>query len=205
MQPFPVDGYDMAYLDVGGGPPLKCVHGSLCDFQSCYCVLGPLGKLRHRCFLAYCGRGRQPKNAEVAQGSGLACLTIFRFGISWNPEFRILTGQIMTALDPLPNLIGQVYERIPDGITDRMLPYGQRIRQNALSEQLGASWQPVPHTLHLLHREGVVTELIAPDVDFHRAIYRLADIPAIEEMRRGTNDGRPAETRGWTNVRRFRV
>ena len=42
MQTLPVNGYDMAYLDVGDGPPLVCVHGSLCDFRIWFCVLGPL-------------------------------------------------------------------------------------------------------------------------------------------------------------------
>jgi DNA-binding GntR family transcriptional regulator len=154
----------------------------------------------------------------------------------------------MTPLDPLPNLIDQVYERILAGITDRTLPPGHRIRQNELAEQLGVSRQPVSHALHLLHRQGLVAEsgrkgfevtrldpqrirqlyevrgaidalaaqlaaqrartdapgraqleaalqagraidrrtplaeLIALDVDFHRAIYRLAANPAIEEM-----------------------
>jgi len=154
----------------------------------------------------------------------------------------------MTPLDPLPNLIDQVYERILAGITDRTLPPGHRIRQNELAEMLGVSRQPVSHALHLLHRQGLVAEsgrkgfevtrldprrirqlyevrgaidalaarlaaqrvradaagraqletalhagraidkqtplaeLIALDVDFHRAIYRLADNTAIEEM-----------------------
>jgi pimeloyl-ACP methyl ester carboxylesterase len=47
MQTLPVNGTDMAYLDVGEGPPLVCVHGSLCDFRIWNCVLGPLSK-RHR-------------------------------------------------------------------------------------------------------------------------------------------------------------
>ena len=154
----------------------------------------------------------------------------------------------MTPLDPFPNLIDQVYERILAGITDRTLPPGHRIRQNELAEQLGVSRQPVSHALHLLHRQGLVAEsgrkgfevtrldpqrirqlyevrgaidalaaqlaaqrvrtdapgralleaalqagraidrqtplaeLIALDVDFHRAIYRLGANPAIEEM-----------------------
>jgi pimeloyl-ACP methyl ester carboxylesterase len=46
MQTLPVNGYDMAYLDVGAGPPLVCVHGSLCDFRVWFCVLGPLSKNR---------------------------------------------------------------------------------------------------------------------------------------------------------------
>lgn len=154
----------------------------------------------------------------------------------------------MTPLDPTPNLIDQVYARILDGIIDRTLPPGHRIRQNELAEQLGVSRQPVSHALHLLHRQGLVAEsgrkgfevthldplrirqlyevrgaidalaarlaagrvktdagaradletalraghsvdrttplarLIALDVDFHRAIYRLSGNPAIEEM-----------------------
>ena len=155
----------------------------------------------------------------------------------------------MIPLDPLPNLIDQVYERILAAITDRTLPPGHRIRQNELAEKLGVSRQPVSHALHLLHRQGLVaesgrrgfevtrldpeahppalrgarrdrraggaarratrqgsdaagraqleaalhagraidkrtplSELIALDVDFHRAIYRLAGNPAIEEM-----------------------
>jgi pimeloyl-ACP methyl ester carboxylesterase len=47
MQTLPVNGTDMAYLDVGEGPPLVCVHGSLCDFRIWHCVLGPLSK-KHR-------------------------------------------------------------------------------------------------------------------------------------------------------------
>jgi DNA-binding GntR family transcriptional regulator len=154
----------------------------------------------------------------------------------------------MIPLDPLPNLIDQVYGRILEAIIDRTLPPGQRITQNELAEKLGVSRQPVSHALHLLHRQGLVAEsgrrgfevtqldpmrirqlyevrgaidalaaklaagrakidatsraqleaaltagraidrtttlatLIAFDVDFHGAIYRLAGNPAIEEM-----------------------
>lgn len=154
----------------------------------------------------------------------------------------------MIPLEPLPNLIDQVYGRILEAIIDRTLPPGQRIRQNELAEKLGVSRQPVSHALHLLYRQGMVTEsgrrgfevtpldpvrihqlyevrgaidalaarlaaecskldasgraeleaalqagraiepdtslaqLIALDVGFHRAIYRLSGNPAIEEM-----------------------
>jgi pimeloyl-ACP methyl ester carboxylesterase len=50
MQTLHVNGYDMAYLDIGqskGTPPLVCVHGSLCDFRIWGCVIGPLSK-QHR-------------------------------------------------------------------------------------------------------------------------------------------------------------
>jgi pimeloyl-ACP methyl ester carboxylesterase len=42
MQTLHVNGYDMAYIEVGQGPPLVCVHGSLCDFRIWSAVLGPL-------------------------------------------------------------------------------------------------------------------------------------------------------------------
>ena len=47
MQTLRVNGYDMAYLEVGNGPPLVCVHGTLGDFRTWYAVLGPLSK-KHR-------------------------------------------------------------------------------------------------------------------------------------------------------------
>jgi DNA-binding GntR family transcriptional regulator len=64
----------------------------------------------------------------------------------------------MIPLDPAPNLIDQVYERILAAITERTLLPGQRIRQNELAERLGVSRQPVSHALHLLHRQGLITE-----------------------------------------------
>src|SRR5437868_9038003 len=154
----------------------------------------------------------------------------------------------MIPLDPLPNLIDQVYARILEAITDRTRPPINRNRQNELSENLGMYRQPVSHALHLLYRQGLVAEsgrrgfevteldparirqlyevrgaidalaaklaaarvktdatgraqleaalragraidrktplarLIALDVDFHSAIYRLAGNPVIEEM-----------------------
>src|SRR5262249_44958632 len=39
----------MAYLEVGEGLPLVCVHGTLGDFRTWYSVLGPLAK-KHRVF-----------------------------------------------------------------------------------------------------------------------------------------------------------
>jgi pimeloyl-ACP methyl ester carboxylesterase len=51
MQTLHVNGYDMTYLDIGqsadSGPPLVCIHGSLCDFRIWSSVLGPLTR-RHR-------------------------------------------------------------------------------------------------------------------------------------------------------------
>jgi pimeloyl-ACP methyl ester carboxylesterase len=44
MQTLHVNGYDMAYLEVGDGPPLVCVHGTLGDFRTWSAVVGPLSK-----------------------------------------------------------------------------------------------------------------------------------------------------------------
>jgi DNA-binding GntR family transcriptional regulator len=154
----------------------------------------------------------------------------------------------MIPLQPAPNLTDQVYARILEAIIDRTLLPGQRITQNELAERLGVSRQPVSHSLHRLHQQGLLAEsgrrgfevtpldparirqlyevrgaldalaarlaagraksdaasraqletalragraidrktplarLIALDVDFHGAIYRLAGNPAIEEM-----------------------
>ena len=42
-----VNGHDMAFIALGEGTPLVCVHGTLCDFRVWSCVLGPLSR-RHR-------------------------------------------------------------------------------------------------------------------------------------------------------------
>jgi pimeloyl-ACP methyl ester carboxylesterase len=47
MQSFSVNGYDMAYVEVGKGPPLVLVHGTLGDFRTWNSVVGPLSK-QHR-------------------------------------------------------------------------------------------------------------------------------------------------------------
>jgi esterase len=47
MQTLSVNGYDIAYLEIGRGPPLVCVHGTLGDFRTWSAVFGPLSK-KHR-------------------------------------------------------------------------------------------------------------------------------------------------------------
>ena len=64
----------------------------------------------------------------------------------------------MNPLQETPNLIDQVYQRLLDAIADHTLPPGHRIRQNELADALGVSRQPISPALHLLHRQGLVTE-----------------------------------------------
>jgi pimeloyl-ACP methyl ester carboxylesterase len=46
MQSFRVNGHDMAYVEVGKGPPLVLVHGTLGDFRTWNAVMGPLSGQR---------------------------------------------------------------------------------------------------------------------------------------------------------------
>ena len=46
MKHLRVNDYDMAYIEVGRGPPLVCVHGSLGDFRTWSSVLGLLSPTR---------------------------------------------------------------------------------------------------------------------------------------------------------------
>jgi esterase len=46
MQTLSTNGYDMAYLELGEGPPLVCIHGTLGDFRTWSAVVGPLSKSR---------------------------------------------------------------------------------------------------------------------------------------------------------------
>jgi pimeloyl-ACP methyl ester carboxylesterase len=44
MKRLRVNDYDMAYIEVGQGRPLVCVHGSIGDFRTWSSVLGPLSR-----------------------------------------------------------------------------------------------------------------------------------------------------------------
>lgn len=86
----------------------------------------------------------------------------------------------MTPLEETPRLIDQAYQRLLEAITDNTLPPGSRIRQGELADRLGVSRQPISHALHLLHRQGLITEagrkgfMVAPlDPDHIRRLYQV--------------------------------
>ncbi len=72
MKTLRVNDYDMAYLDIGQGPALVCVHGSLNDFRAWSAVLKPLSadrqlivpSLRHYFPEHWDGRDGQFKMAQ---------------------------------------------------------------------------------------------------------------------------------------------
>lgn len=47
MKTLAINNYDMPYIELGSGPPLLAIHGSLGDFRSWSPVMGPLSQ-RHR-------------------------------------------------------------------------------------------------------------------------------------------------------------
>lgn len=47
MRTLRVNGYDMAYLELGQSRPLVCVHGTLGDFRTFQAIMGPLSQ-HHR-------------------------------------------------------------------------------------------------------------------------------------------------------------
>jgi hypothetical protein len=100
MQTLRVNGYDMAYLEVGQGAPLVCVHGSLCDFRVWSAVLGPLTR-KHRVIAVslQARRGCRPQRdaANVNdQNPGSQCVSTVRIFLSRkirSPEAACVPGR----------------------------------------------------------------------------------------------------------------
>src|SRR6266700_2281822 len=85
----------------------------------------------------------------------------------------------MIPLDPLPNLIDQLYEvrGAIDALAARLAAARVKIDvsgRTALMAALEAG--------RAIGKDTPLARLIALDVDFHSAIYRLAGNPAIDEM-----------------------
>ena len=66
MKHLRVNGHDMAFIDVGAGPAIVCVHGSLGDFRVWSGQMGPLSRAHRviavslRYFFPTVARARRP-------------------------------------------------------------------------------------------------------------------------------------------------
>ncbi|MBV9889916.1 MAG: GntR family transcriptional regulator [Rhizobacter sp.] len=74
----------------------------------------------------------------------------------------------LVKLEPVPDLVDQVYRALLAAISDGSLAPGERITQEAIAERLAVSRQPVLQALRLLKKDGLVLDapgrglLVAP-------------------------------------------
>jgi esterase len=148
MQTFRVNGYDMAYLEVGQGPPLVCVHGTLGDFRTWYSVIGPLSK-KHR-VISVSLRHFYPENwngvgDDYRMAQHVADVIAFIDQVTPRPvdlmghsrgghiSFRVaqarpdLLRQLILA-EPGGDLDASIDPTAPPSILTRMAEYSERVR-----------------------------------------------------------------------------
>jgi pimeloyl-ACP methyl ester carboxylesterase len=129
MQTVPVNGYNMAYLEVGEGLPLVCVHGTLGDFRTWYSVLGPLSKrhrviavsLRHFFPETWNGAGEDYKMAQhvgdvVGFIEQIGCAPVDLMGHSRGGHIALRVAQAR------PDLLRKLVLAEPGGDLDASLP-----------------------------------------------------------------------------------
>lgn len=128
MKTLRVNDYDMAYLDIGQGAPLVCVHGSLNDFRAWAAVLKPLSanrqlivpSLRHYFPEHWDGRGG---NFSMAQH--VDDMIAFIEGLSLGPVDLIghsRGGHLAFQLAlKRPDLLGKLVLAEPGGTMDETL------------------------------------------------------------------------------------
>jgi DNA-binding GntR family transcriptional regulator len=68
----------------------------------------------------------------------------------------------LTRLEPSPDLVEQVYQRLLDAISDGSMAPGTRLTQEDVAEQLAVSRQPVLQALRLLKADGLVLDCVGP-------------------------------------------
>lgn len=132
MKTLRVNDYDMAYLDIGQGPPLVCVHGSLNDFRAWAAVLKPLSanrrlivpSLRHYFPEHWDGMGGQFKMAQhvddmiaFIEGLSLGPVDLIGHSRGGHLAFRLALQR--------PDLLRRLVLAEPGGIMDEtLLPDG---------------------------------------------------------------------------------
>jgi esterase len=186
MQTFRVNGYDMAYIDVGQGPPLVCVHGTLGDFRTWYSVLGPLSKahrviavsLRHFFPEHWDGVGDDYRMAQhVADVIGFIeqinprPVDLMGHSRGGHISFRVaqqrpdLLRKLILA-EPGGDLDASINPTAPPSILTRMAEYSERVRagdiegtlQNFVDEIDGeGSWGRLPAAAKQQLRDNTAT------------------------------------------------
>jgi len=125
-----VNDYDMAYLDIGQGLPLVCVHGSLNDFRAWTAVLSPLSSnhrlivpsLRHYFPEQWDGQGGKFKMAQhvddviaFVEGLGLGPVDLLGHSRGGHLAFRMALKR--------PDLIRKLVLAEPGGtLEDALMP-----------------------------------------------------------------------------------
>ena len=155
MKTLRVNDYDMAYLDIGQGPPLICVHGSLNDFRAWSAVMKPLSvgrqlivpSLRH-----YFPEHWDVKNGRFKMAQHVDDMIAFIEGLSLGPVDLIghsRGGHLAFRLAlKRPDLIrklvlaepgGELDETlIPDGLGKGPPAAGSRAHITIVSEKIAA-------------------------------------------------------------------
>ena len=132
MKRLRVNDYDMAYLDIGEGPPLVCVHGSLNDFRAWAAVLSPLSaqhrlivpSLRHYFPEHWDGQGGQFNMAQhvadiiaFIEGLRLGAVDLIGHSRGGHLAFRLASRR--------PDLIRKLVLAEPGGtLEDSLVPAG---------------------------------------------------------------------------------
>lgn len=155
MKTLRVNEYDMAYLEIGDGPPLVCIHGSLNDFRAWAAVLSPLSanhrlivpSLRHYFPERWNGQGGQFRMAQhvddtiaFIEGLGLGPVDLIGHSRGGHLAFRLASKR--------PDLIRKLVLAEPGGtLEDALVPAGaggdgpaagSRAHVSASSEKIAA-------------------------------------------------------------------
>jgi esterase len=150
-----VNDYDMAYLDIGTGKPLVCVHGSLNDFRAWMAVMKPLSaghrlivpSLRHYFPEHWDGKGGRFTMAQhvddvvaFIEGLGAGRVDLIGHSRGGHLAFRLALKR--------PDLIGKLVLAEPGGTLDQTLmpaagddgqpAAGSRAHANQAAERIAA-------------------------------------------------------------------
>ena len=206
MQHHRVNGYDMAYIELGSGPPLVCVHGTLGDFRVWSPVLGPLSRahrvvslsLRHFFPERWDGAGTDYTIAQhVADVIGFieACgapVDLMGHSRGGHIAFRVaqqrpdLLRRLVLA-EPGGDVdasLGPSTSSAPASFSTRYHATADRVRAGDIdgglmlfSELVGVPWDGVPATVRQTWRDNAGTLL--GQINEQRRSFSRADAEAI--------------------------